>query len=216
MKDQRITRLLRLLQTLQSGSEKNVAALAGAFRVTRRTIFRDLKTLRQAGMPLEYDPQTERYYVSPTWAMPPTQLTPEEAFALIGLATEFGRNRNLPFHDAAYDAAIKLQKTLPKALQQTVRRAVRAIKVQPGTPSKLADKANYYRQLVEAIARRRVTRIVYGSLTEWETIETELRPYRLLSGPNFCEFSYHQTRADRPLEQLTKLRSAVDQRTNPV
>ncbi len=131
-------------------------------------------------MPLEYDPRTERYYVSPSWAMPPVQLTSDEAFALIGLATEFGRNRDLPFHDAAYDAAVKLEKTLPKALRQAVRREVRGIKVQPGRLSKLVEKAGVYRQLVNAIAHRRVTRIVYGSLTEWETIETELRPYRLL------------------------------------
>lgn len=180
MKDKRITRLLRLLQTLQSGPGKNVSALAGLFQVNRRTIFRDLKTLRQAGMPLEYDPESERYYVSPTWAMPPTRLTPEEAFALIGLATEFVRSRDVQFYDAAYDAAVKLERTLPKALRQTVRRETRGVRVQSRPLSALDGHASVYRQLVEAIARRNVTRIVYGSLTEWETIETELRPYRLL------------------------------------
>ena len=180
MKDTRITRLLRLLQTLQSGSGKNVSALAGLFQVNRRTIFRDLKTLRQAGMPLEYDPESERYYVSPTWAMPPTRLTPEEAFALIGLATEFVRSRDVQFYDAAYDAALKLERTLPKALRQTVRREIGGVQVQSRPMSELDGHTNTYRQLVDAIARRKAVRMVYGSLTEWETIETELRPYRLL------------------------------------
>ena len=43
MKDKRITRLLRLLQMLQSGPGKNATALAKAFGVARRTIFRDLQ-----------------------------------------------------------------------------------------------------------------------------------------------------------------------------
>jgi proteasome accessory factor B len=37
-----------------------------------------------------------------------------------------------------------------------------------------------YMQLVDAIAARRVVRIAYASLTEWDLIETRLRPYQLL------------------------------------
>jgi len=73
MKHNRIRRLLRMLQMLQSGSGKNASALATAFKVTRRTIFRDLQVLREADLPLEYDGKTERYFVSPSWAMPPAK-----------------------------------------------------------------------------------------------------------------------------------------------
>ena len=34
--------------------------------------------------------------------------------------------------------------------------------------------------MVAAISQRRAVKITYGSLTEWATIETTLRPYRLL------------------------------------
>src|SRR5256885_13634239 len=132
MKNKRITRLLRLLQMLQSGPGTNASTLAKAFNVGRRTIFRDLQVLRDADLPLEYDARTERYYVSPSWAMPPAKLTDDEAFALIGLATEFGRNKELPFYDAAHNAAVKLERTLPKSLRRGLRRNAETIRIRPG------------------------------------------------------------------------------------
>jgi proteasome accessory factor B len=158
MKGIRIKRLLRLLQMLQSGPGKNASALAKACGVVRRTIFRDLQTLRDAGLPLEFDAKTERYYVS----------------------SEFGRNQELPFYDVAYNAAVKLEKTLPRTLRQGLRRRAPAIKIRPGRLSRLVGKASLYRQLVDAIAQRTVVKIKYGSHTEDETIETNLRPYRIL------------------------------------
>jgi predicted DNA-binding transcriptional regulator YafY len=113
--------------------------------------------------------------------MPPAKLTDDEAFALIGLATEFGRNKELPFYDAAYNAAVKLERTLPKSLRRGLRRNTPLIKVRPGRlTEELAGTAGVYRQLVAAISRRRAVKITYGSLTEWATIETTLRPYSLL------------------------------------
>ena len=49
MKDKRITRLVKLLQMLQGGRGQNWDGLAKACGVGRRTIFRDLETLRRGG-----------------------------------------------------------------------------------------------------------------------------------------------------------------------
>ncbi|HEX5471438.1 MAG TPA: WYL domain-containing protein [Lacipirellulaceae bacterium] len=180
MKDQRITRLLRLLQLLQTGPGKNAAALSKACSVGRRTIFRDLQTLRDAGVPLEFDPKAQRYYVQSTALLPPTEFTLEEALALISLAAELGRNQVLPFYDAAYNGALKLQQSLSATLQQGVRRSVRSISIRPNRPAFLTDKAGIYHQLVAAVAKRRAVQLSYESLTEWEVISTKLCPYRLL------------------------------------
>ena len=112
--------------------------------------------------------------------MPPVRLTAEESLALLGLATEFGRNKKLPFYDAAYNAAVKIERTLPRALRQGLKPKARAIEIQSVQLSMLAGKASVFQQLVAAIAERRVVEVVYASLTEWETIVTKLRPYRLL------------------------------------
>jgi predicted DNA-binding transcriptional regulator YafY len=55
MKVKRLTRLLKLLQMLESGSDQTTITLAKACGVGRRTLFRDLESLREAGVPFEFD-----------------------------------------------------------------------------------------------------------------------------------------------------------------
>jgi predicted DNA-binding transcriptional regulator YafY len=170
---------MRLLQLLQSGPGRNASDLAKACKVVRRTIFRDLAVLRDAGLPLKFDAKTERYS-SIEWLLPPVQLTTDEALALFGLADEFGRQHKLPCYGAASNAARKIEQTLPKVLRREVAVKARAIEMQSVELNETVGKKAYFGQLIEAIVRKTAVELVYESLTEWETIETRLQPYRLL------------------------------------
>lgn len=154
--------------------------MAKACGVTRRTIFRDLRTLRDADLPLEFDAKSERYYAAKSWRLPPSKLSSDELLAVVCLATEFGRNRSLPFYDAAYTAAVKLERQLPKPLRRGFQRKAQAIKIRPSQRSYLGRTSSVYRQLVAAVEQRRAVHIIYGCLTAWETIETKVCPYQLL------------------------------------
>jgi proteasome accessory factor B len=187
VKDKRLIRLLRLLKILQSGSGKNVAALAKACRVGPRTIFRDLRALRSVGVPIEFDSKAGRYFLVGESAMPPSEFTADEAVTIVALANEFGRKRELPFYDAAYDATRKLQPRFSVPLQRSVRQLVRAIRIRPTTLTKFEQKDAAFRLLLASIQKRRVVQIQYESLTEWETITTVLSPYHLL----FCRHSWY-------------------------
>src|SRR3954462_2748348 len=88
VKDKRLIRLLRLLKILQSGSGKNVAALAKACRVEPRTIFPDLRGLGSVGVPIEFDSKAERYLLVGESAMPPSEFTADEAVTIVALANE--------------------------------------------------------------------------------------------------------------------------------
>ena len=105
----------------------------------------------------------------------------------MALANELGRSDRLPFYDAAHTAARKLEGSLPPALREELRQITRAIRIQPTPVSPLAAKEEIYQQLVDARTKRRVVRIEYDSLTEWERIATKLRPYQLL----FCRHSWY-------------------------
>lgn len=172
--------MLKLLQTLQSGHGQNASGLARACGVSRRTIFRDLESLRLAGVPLEYGHDGQRYSIPGSFFLPPTNLTAAEALSLIALASEMGRGDRLPFYEAAHSAVLKLESNLPSVLRDEMRTLARAIKIRPSQVSRLTEKASIYQQLVDAIAARRVVRIRYDSFTEWEEITTRLRPYQLL------------------------------------
>jgi predicted DNA-binding transcriptional regulator YafY len=180
MKVSRIHRLLKLIGLLQAGRGYNVEALAQACSVSRRTVFRDLDTLRQSGIPLSFDDQQQRYRVPGTYYLPPTNLTPEEALALIVLCHELGGSSRLPFFAPARSAALKLESSLPARLRQQLRGVADAVEIKPPPSNPLHGRQPVYEQLLAAIASRRSVRIRYQSLTEWEEICTRLSPYRLL------------------------------------
>ena len=176
----RITRLLNLLQTLQNGKGQNADRLAKACGMSRRTVFRDLETLRSAGVPLEFDKQSRRYFIPSSFFLPPTNFTASEALSIIALAGQMDGQQRLPFCEPARQAALKLESSLPGALREELRGITHSIQIRLGQVNPLPDKDAVYRQLVEAIAKRRVVKITYESLTEWDTIVTKLRPYHLL------------------------------------
>jgi predicted DNA-binding transcriptional regulator YafY len=61
----RHVRVLQILRHLQSGSSFNVQELAGRLDVCRRTVFRDLSLLRDAGIKLFFDDELECYRLAP-------------------------------------------------------------------------------------------------------------------------------------------------------
>ena len=148
--------------------------------MSRRTVFRDLETLRSAGVPLEFDSQSQRYFIPNSFFLPPTNFTAVEALSIIALASQMESLHRLPFYEPAREAALKLESSLPGALREEIQTITHSIQIRMGQVNPLSDKDDVYRQLVDAIANRRVVQIAYESLTEWETISTKLRPYHLL------------------------------------
>jgi predicted DNA-binding transcriptional regulator YafY len=176
----RISRLLKLLRALQACNGDNAEGMARACKVSRRTVFRDLETLRAAGVPLAFDKDNGRYCIASDYFLPPTNFTPAEALAIIALASQLGADDGLPFFRPARSAALKLESTLPASLRSNLRRLGKSIHLRINSLDRLPGQETVYEQIVEAIATRRAVRMVYSSLTEWETIETKLRPYQLM------------------------------------
>ena len=172
--------MLRQLGMLQSRRGHNVDSLSVACGVSRRTIFRDLDALREAGIPLVFDEQRQKYSIPSTYFLPPTNFTPEEALAVIVLCHEMGDQDQLPCYGAAQAAALKLESALPSRLRDQLRDLIGAIEINLAPVSELSGQTPFYNALVHAAAEKKSVRIKYGSLTEWEMITTKLSPYRVL------------------------------------
>lgn len=180
MKLSRITRLLQLLGVLQGGKSFNTTGLATLCGVSRRTIFRDLDVLREAGVPLVYDEELQHYYLNGKNFLPPTNFTAEEALALMVLCYELGDDCRLPFYAPARSAALKLESCLPHRLREHLRDIAGAVEIRLEPNNRLADSGTVYQQLLGAIAARRPVRIGYQSFAPREFMTTKLNPYRLL------------------------------------
>ncbi len=180
MKLSRVTRLLQLLGVLQGGKRYNTSGLARACGVSRRTIFRDLDVLREAGLPVAFDESQQHYYLSARNFLPSTNFTAEEALALMVLCYELGDKSRLPFLAPARSAALKLESCLPHRLREHLRDITGAIEIHLDPNNRLAESEGIYRQLLGAIAAHRPVRIGYQSFADREHITTRLEPYRLL------------------------------------
>lgn len=219
MNSKRLTRLLKLLQMLESGPGQTSAGLAEACGVGRRTIFRDLEALRQAGVPLAFDLRARRFSISGAFFLPPTNFTTEEALSLLALADELGRSHSFPFHEAVFTAALKLEANLPPSIRQELRQLTQAVRVRLQQATRLDGQASVYQQLLDSIATRRVAHIEYDSLTEWESIATKLRPYQLLFSRRswyvIGRSSLHREVRIFSLSRITSLRQTSQRYTTP-
>jgi predicted DNA-binding transcriptional regulator YafY len=176
----RISRLVQLLGLLQAGKSHNAAALAQLCKVSRRTIFRDLEVLRQAGVPLLFDDDQCHYRIPATYYLPPTNFSAEEALAVMILCYEFGADHRMPFHEAAQSAALKFESSLPAAIRERLRGAIDAVWVNPQPGAVTDGRAPFYQQLLACIGACRSVRILYGSFSDAEPVRLRLSPYRLL------------------------------------
>ncbi len=177
----RLHRLLQLMQWLQSGRAFNADALADRLQVSRRTVFRDLQTLNEAGVRVLFDEAREGYFLPSPWKLPIEPLTLPEALSLLLICQEIGRaDGGMPFHNAAQSAALKISRALPATLQEFAQEAVRGMTIRLDPVNPLAGSAEHYETLLDAWIQRRQVRLEYESASERKRIATLFCPYRLV------------------------------------
>jgi predicted DNA-binding transcriptional regulator YafY len=173
--------LLHLVEILQSGRLFNSAEIAEHCGVSRRTVFRDVETLRDSGIAVHFDEDRQGYSVPSNMLLPAANFTLPETLSLLIVCHELGDERKgIPFQRAARSAAMKLLSNLPHHLREYIAARTEAITVRLDARSDPGPAAAYFEILTQAIVERKQVRIRYRSLTEWTEITTALSPYRLL------------------------------------
>ena len=180
MKSSRISRVMQILTTLQSGKSYAVDDLSKMFGTSRRTIFRDLQELQAIGVPYHYDAKNGGYRVDPEFFLPPVDLNLQEAMGLLLLVHKAGRQIQLPFKNSALLAALKIENNLPAKMRQYCNIMLRNVtaKAVAQAPMNLLDEK--FAQLQKAIAKKRKVNIRYQSLFDGKDIDVELCPCHLL------------------------------------
>ena len=95
----RITRLTAIVTQLQSKRLTTASALAGKFAVILRTIYRDMKTLEQAGIPILTE-EGKGYMLMEGFRLAPVMFTDEEANALITAEHLVQKSPDSSLHEA--------------------------------------------------------------------------------------------------------------------
>lgn len=176
----RIRRLLELVEVLQSGQFYNTNQLSQRCKISRRTIFRDIKVLQQSGLNVKFDEHKQGYHLVGNRYLKPTDFTVDEALSLIVLCNSLSvTETGIPFQEPAQSAVLKLQSNLPEKLLSHIGDLVDSIDIHIDSKNHLEDSEFHFEVLKMALSERKSVRIKYRSFTENKDIQTLLSIYRL-------------------------------------
>src|SRR5690242_11660534 len=113
-------RLLAIVLELQRRGRRRAEDLAETFETSKRTIYRDILALCEAGVPIISVPG-QGYSLMKGYFLPPLSFTTDEATMLL-LGSEFmAKNFDAQYHAAAEAAARKIEGVLPETLRADVQ-----------------------------------------------------------------------------------------------
>jgi predicted DNA-binding transcriptional regulator YafY len=164
MKYTRVHRLFRLITQIQGSGHLNARRLAELCETSERNIYRDLRMLEGAGVPVSFDPESSGYAIRRDFFLRPVDLTLEEAMAVLMLADRVGAREQIPHVAHAGKAAEKLLAVLPRQISEMIG------EVMPRVFVSLAQSSNeptsdVYGAMRDAIIRRRALECKYESPT---------------------------------------------------
>ena len=179
MKVTRSVRIIRLLTAIQSGQARSVHELGSLLGCCRRTIFRDLKQLRELGVLCEYDSRTDSYRIDGGFFLPPPQLTANEAMGLLLLAYKVAPVCDVPFRNAILAAALKIESLLPPDVRRTCNTALQRIhSLLPRRPQ--SDQLDaVFSRLQEAVLHSRLVNLSYVEPPRRDPVSMDFCPYHI-------------------------------------
>src|ERR1700712_5980948 len=112
-------RLLAIVLKLQSSGGMRAEDLAAFFETSKRTIYRDIQALSEAGVPIIATPG-QGYALLEGYFLPPLSFSSEEAIMLLLGAEYLARNFDDRYQGGARAAALKIEGVLPQAVAKEV------------------------------------------------------------------------------------------------
>ncbi|NVO11004.1 MAG: YafY family transcriptional regulator [Bacteroidales bacterium] len=163
----RVSAILILLQTKRWVTANEISE---RFDVSKRTIYRDLQTLQEAGIPIGAE-AGKGYFIVEGFHLPPVMFTPDEASSLIlaGKLIEKMADQSI---GKGYNSALeKIRAILPEKEKTYLEKLDKGIEVFYSSSLISPDLAgNILSEIQRALANKLVVSIDYHSLHKDETI----------------------------------------------
>lgn len=152
--------MLAIVLELQGKGRQRAEDLAATFETSKRTIYRDIQALGEAGVPLVAVPG-RGYALMKGYFLPPLSFNTEEATMLL-LGSDFmAQNFDAQYRQAAQSASRKIEGVLPEKLRDEVHYLQSNIRfIASGTQSD-EHEAEMIHQLRRAILDRTTVRFSY-------------------------------------------------------
>ena len=154
----RIDRLFGILTLLQSKKYVPAEKIAEKFRISIRTVYRDVKALCEQGVPVSFE-SNRGYFVVQGYFLPPISFSSEEANALLLMETMVAgfADRSIAKH---YSSALnKVKAVLRHPEKEKLELLTRNIRMQ--LPERMNPDFEYLSVLQNAISSRTLVQISY-------------------------------------------------------
>ena len=215
----RIDRVSAILIQLQSKKVVKAQHIADRFNVSLRTIYRDIKSLEEAGIPVIGEAGAG-YSLMEGYRLPPVMFTKEEAISfitaekLVEKLTDTANSKN--FQSAMFKVRAVLR-TAEKDLLEQIDNQVEVVR----TVRQKTVKGNYTETILKAIAENKVISIDYFSYYKRESNKRQVEPVGIFQLDNhwhligYCLLrnDYRNFRFDRISSMI--INDQLQKRTHP-
>ena len=199
----RLSRLMAILTQLQSKRLLTANNIAEKFNVSVRTIYRDIKALEEAGIPI-YTEEGKGYALMEGFRIPPIMFTESEANALITAEQLIIKNKDASFIKHYTEAITKIKSVLRYTTKDKADLLSKRIVFRQNTEN--SSTSNYLSSIQLAITNFNVVKIEYHSLNNNDKTFRLIEPLALYSTQeNWILIAWCRLRKDYRSFRLDKI-----------
>jgi len=175
----RIDRLTAILIQLQSKKIVKAEEIANRFKISLRTVYRDVKALMEAGVPIGSEAGTG-YFIVDGYHLPPVMFSQDEASAMMMAGKLVERMTDQSVRTAFEGALLKIKSVLNEAQKDHLESLQDHIEVFRPRMNLPAQSGSFLTDLQKAMAGKQVVHIDYFSNNQNEKTLRDVEPIGLL------------------------------------
>lgn len=206
----RLSRLTAILTQLQTKRLLTAPKLADKFSVSIRTIYRDIRALQQAGVPIITD-EGKGYSLMEGYRVPPVMFTEAQANALITAEQLVLKNKDASFVKDYTEAIEKIKSVLKYNIQDKAN--LLAERTRFDQNNYLERNSSNLSDLQFCLTNFRIAKIEYTN-EQNKTTTRHIEPFALLSTDNWLLVAFCRLRKEFRffrLDRINKLEILTDQ-----
>jgi len=188
----RLDRLTSILIQLQSKRLTTARDIAERFEVSNRTIYRDIQTLRLAGVPIGEE-EGKGYFLAEGYRLPPVMFTMEEARALVTTSTILNYHTEDSLKQNYESALLKIKAVLSLSDKDKLE----FLNSRIGSHKPWAPASLYLDTIQHSITESEKLKIKYQSRDEVQITERIIHPYAVyFSGAVWTTIAFCELRQE--------------------
>lgn len=171
----RFDRITAILIQLQSKKVVKAQDLANRFNISLRTVYRDIRSLEEAGVPL-FGEAGIGYSIVDGYRLPPIMFTREEAMTFVTAEKLMAQFTDVAMKSSYQSAMYKMKAVLRSDEKDLVENIEDSILIRKRIPNENTIPDNILDSILRCITENRVAKIVYYSFENEEKTARTIEP----------------------------------------